>query len=344
MKAIVRTSLDAEQLYLQDLPIPQHGDDEALIRVKAVGICGTDAHMYAGHYPTDIPVVIGHEFAGVVEKIGSRVTNVRVGDRVVSRLNIGVCGVCRACLTGNPQMCEHRTCPGYKVDGAYAEYIKIDAKMLVQLADSVSFEEAATVEPMAIVAHALLQRTQVEPEDVVVVFGPGPIGLIAMQMAKVAGAAKVIMVGADVDEKQRLPLAQKLGADLTLNAQQKDVEKEILAFTGGRRPDLIIEASGAASAINTGLRLVRRQGRVCVLGLVSKRESAVEWLTASEKSLNIVFTYSSSPWAWNMAISMLGRGAIDAKSMITHTAPLEQYRDMFAEIAKGNVVKCVLLP
>lgn len=344
MKAIVRTALDAEQMFLRDLPTPEPGDDDALIRVRAVGICGTDAHMYAGHYDTDIPVVIGHEFAGVVERVGSRVANVRPRDRVVSRLNIGVCGVCRACLTGNPQMCEHRTCPGYKLDGAYAEYIKIDAKMLVPLADSVTFEEAATVEPMAIVAHALLQRTRVEPEDNVVVFGPGPIGLIAMQMARVAGAARVVMVGTDVDARQRLPLAGKLGADKVLNSQQCDVEKEVLALTGGVRPDLIIEASGAAPAVNAGLKLVRRQGRMCVLGLPSRRESAIEWLTAAEKSLEIVFTYSSSPWAWNMAISMLGRGAIDAKSLISHTAPLERYREMFEEIAKGNAIKCVLLP
>lgn len=344
MKAVVRTGLEAKQMELRDVPIPEINDDEALIRVKAVGVCGTDAHMYTGTQLTDIPVIVGHEFSGIVEKIGGRVGNVRVGDRVVSRLNLGVCGTCRACLTGNPHMCEHRTCPGFKLDGAYAEYIKIEAKMLVPLADSVTFEEGAVVEPMAIVTHALLQRAKVDVEDVVVVFGPGPIGLIAMQMAKLAGAAKVIMVGANSDEAKRLPLAKKLGADVVLNAQKVDVEQEVRRLNNGLGPDLVIEASGSVAAINTGIRLLRRQGRMCVLGMVPKRESTVEWLTAAEKSLLLVYNYSSSPWSWNMVTSMLARKAVDAASLISHTAPLEKFAEVFEEIARGNAVKCVLLP
>lgn len=344
MKAIVRTGLQARQMELRDVQIPAINDDEALIRVKAVGICGTDAHMYTGTQLTDIPVIVGHEFSGVVEKVGARVANVKVGDRVVSRLNLGVCWTCRACLTGNPHMCEHRTCPGFKVDGAYAEYIKMEARMLVPLADTVSFEEGAVVEPMAIVTHALLQRTKVEVEDVVVVFGPGPIGLIAMQMAKIAGASKIIMVGANSDEAKRLPLAKKLGADVVLNAQKVDVEAEVRRLNNGLGPDPIIEASGSVTAINTGLRLLRRQGRMCVLGMVPSRESAIEWLTAAEKSLNIVFNYSSSPWSWNMVTSMLARGAIDVKSLISHTALMNDFAGVFEEIANGNAVKCVLLP
>ena len=211
MKAIVRTGLEAGEMYLKDLPLPNISEDEVLVRVKAVGICGTDAH----------------EFSGIVEKIGANVNNIKEGDRVVSRLNLGVCGVCRACLTGNPHMCEHRTCPGFKLDGAYAEYIKMDPKMLVKISDNVTYEQGALVEPMAIVAHALLQRTKVESEDFVVIYGPGPIGLIALQMIKINGASKVIMVGTDVDENERLPLAEKLGADYVFNSQKKNIEEEI---------------------------------------------------------------------------------------------------------------------
>ncbi len=344
MKAIVRTGPGPEQMFLQDVPIPEIADHEALIRVKAVGICGTDAHIWSGHVSTEIPVIVGHEFSGVVEKIGPRVTGIKPGDRVVSRLNIGVCGTCRNCLTGNPHMCEARTCPGFKLDGAYAEYIRIDAKQLLTLADNVSFEEGAVVEPMAIVAHALLQRAKVEVEDVVVVYGPGPIGLIAMQMARIAGAANVYMVGTDVDEPQRLPLAKKLGADAVFNAQKDDVEAQIRALGHPKGVDLVIEASGAAPAINAGIRLLRRQGRLCVLGLPTKREITVEWLTAAEKSLEIITTYSSAPSAWNLVVSMLARGAIDAKSLISHLVPMAEYKEVFNEIAKGNAVKCVLLP
>lgn len=344
MKALVRTGLGPEQMFLQDVPVPEIEENEALIRIKAVGVCGTDAHIWSGDVNTIIPVIVGHEFSGVVEKTGSRVSGVSVGDRIVSRLNVGICGRCRNCLTGNIQMCEQRTSPGFKVDGAYAEYIAMDAKQLVQLTDNISFEEGAVVEPMAIVAHALLQRAKVEVEDVVVVYGPGPVGLIAMQMARVAGAARVYMVGTNVDEPQRLPLAVKLGADAVFNAQKCNIEEEIRKLHAGNGADLVVEASGSPAAINSGIRLLRRQGRMCVIGLPTRRESTVEWLTAVEKSLELVTTYSSSPWAWNMVVSMLGRGVIDGKSLISHIVPMAEYKRVFAEIAMGNAVKCVLLP
>ncbi|KZL89239.1 zinc-dependent alcohol dehydrogenase [Clostridium magnum] len=344
MKAIVRTSLEAGSMSVQELPIPSIAEDEVLIRIEAVGVCGTDAHIYGGHVATKVPVVVGHELSGVVENIGNKVTGVKVGDRVVSRLNVEVCGVCRACLTGNPQMCEHRTCPGHIVDGAFADYMKIDAKQLIKIEDSISFEEAAMVEPMACVAHALVERTKVEPEDIVVLFGPGPIGLLALQMAKINGASKVVVVGTNSDENLRLPLAKKLGADYILNSQKDNVEDFISGLTNGQGADLCIECSGAAPAINTGIRSLRRQGRMCVIGLPGRKEIGIEWLTAAQKSLELVFSYSSSPLSWNMCLSMLGRKAIDVKSLISHTASLEDFKTIFDETAKGNVIKAIIKP
>lgn len=344
MKALVRKSLEAEQFFYEDVPKPEIKSNEALIRVKAVGVCGTDYHMWTGGVVTKVPLTIGHEFCGVVEEVGDGVTSVKLGDKIVSRLNIGACGMCRPCLTGNPHMCVHRQCPGFKIEGAYAEYISIDSKQLIKLGDNVSYEEGAVVEPMAIVATALLERTKVEPEDVVVVFGPGPIGLIAMQMARIYGANKVIMVGTNVDEAKRIPLAKKLGVDHVLNAQTQDIEEEIMKITDGKGADLVVEASGSEPAINTGLKILRRQGRMCVLGLPTKQQNNICWLTAAEKSLNVVFNYSSSPWSWNIVTSMLNRGVIDAKSLISHSHPLSDYKEMFEEIKKGNVVKGVFLP
>lgn len=344
MKALVRKSLEAEQFFYEEVPKPHYKSDEALVRIKAVGVCGTDYHMWTGGVATEVPVIVGHEFCGIVEEVGADVVSVKPGDKIVSRLNVGVCGTCRPCLTGNPHMCVHRQCPGFKKDGAYAEYISIEGKQLIKLGDSVSFEEGAVVEPMAIVAHALLERTKVEPEDVVVVFGPGPIGLIAAQMAGIYGAGKVIVVGTNVDEAIRMPLAEKFGAHLVLNAQTQDIEAEIMKHTGGKGADLVVEASGAEPAINTGLKILRRQGRMCVLGLPSRPQNSIAWLTAAEKSLNIIFNYSSSPWSWNIVTSMLNRGIIDAKSLITHSYPLSEYKEMFDRIRQGEVVKGVFLP
>ncbi len=128
------------------------------------------------------------------------------------------------------------------------------------------------------------------------------------------------------------------------NCQKCDVEEEIRALNNDRGVDLVIEATGVASAANTGLRLLRRQGRMCALGIAPSRESTIEWLTAAEKSLQIIFSYSSSPWSWNMVVSMLARKAIDLKSLITHKAPLDKFLDVFEEIAAGNAVKCIFNP
>lgn len=344
MKAIVRTSLEPGCMEVQERPIPEIADDEVLIKIKDVGVCGTDIHIYNGRVKTGTDVTIGHELSGVIEKTGAKVTRVKPGDRVVSRLNVGVCGTCKACLSGNPQMCEHRTCPGHWVDGAFAEYMKIEAKQVIKFADSISFEEAAFVEPMACVAHALLERAKVKPEELVVLYGPGPIGLLALQMAKINGASKVIVVGTDSDEELRMPLAKKLGADLVLNCFKDDVEKIVRELTNGEGADLCIDCSGAAPAINACLRMLRRQGRMCVIGLPGKREIPVEWLTAAEKSLELVFSYSSSPTSWNLCLSMLERKAIDVKSLISHKTNLDDFKQIFEEAQKGHVIKALVEP
>lgn len=344
MKALVKVKNGEYGFSLRNIPVPEPGTCQALIRVKAVGVCGTDVHIYKGEIDTNTPVVIGHEFSGIIEKTGAGTKWAKPGDRVVSRLNIGVCGRCRACLSGNPHMCEHRTCPGFAIDGAYAEYIAIDEKQLIKIDDKVDYKDAALSEPMAIVAHALLERTKVESEDNVVIFGPGPIGLIALQMARINGAAKVIMAGTDVDEALRMPAAESLGADRTINVQHEDIEKVVMEMTDGQGADLVIEASGAAPAINQGIKILRRQGRMCVLGLPGAPETKVLWRTAAEKSSDIVFNYSSSPISWNKAVSMLNRGVFRTEDIITHTVPLEEYSQVFEEIIKGNVIKAILIP
>lgn len=344
MKAIVRTSLEPGCMELKERPIPEIDEDEVLIKIKAVGVCGTDIHIYNGHVKTGTDVIIGHELSGVIEKVGAKVTRVKPGDPVVSRLNVGVCGTCKACLSGNPQMCEHRTCPGHWVDGAFAEYMKIDEKQVIKFSDKISFEEAAFVEPMACVAHALLERSKVKPEEIVVLYGPGPIGLLALQMAKINGAAKVIVVGTENSAKLRLPLAEKLGADMTLISGKDDVEGIVRELTSGEGADLCIDCSGSASAINSCLRMLRRQGRLSVIGLPGKRELPIEWLTAVEKSLEIICSYSSSPTSWNMCLSMLERKAIDVKSLISHRANLEDFKQIFEEAQNGKVIKAIIEP
>ncbi len=343
MKALIRYGIREREFALKDIPRPTPMETQALIRVKAVGVCGTDVHMYHGQIDTPVPIIIGHEFCGIVEETGNKVTRVKPGDKIVSRLNVDVCGTCVPCLKGSPHMCEKRATPGVAADGADAEFFCIDQSQLIPIPDEIKDEHAAIVEPMAICAHAL-ERCPVENEDTVVVFGPGPIGLIVAQMAKLAGAAHVIIVGTDVDETLRLPVARKCGIEYVLNTMKDDITEKIMHLTNGEGADMIIEASGAEAAINQSIQLIRRHGRICVIGLPGKPSTNVNWSLAATKAISIIFSYSSSPYSWNIALSMLARKALIVEPIITHAYPLEDYEKMFEEIQQGNVVKGVFLP
>ena len=329
---------------VEERPVPEIEENEVLIKIKAVGVCGTDLHIYNGDVVTGTDVIIGHELSGEITKTGPKVKKFRPGDRVVSRLNVGVCGTCKACLSGNPQMCGQRTCPGHWVDGAFAEYMKIDDKQLLKFSEGLSFEEAAFTEPMACVATALLERAKIMPEDIVVIYGPGPIGLLAMQMARAYGASKVIVIGTPRSKALRLPLARKLCADMTLVSGEDDIEGIISDLTGGEGADLCVDCSGSAAAINSCIRMLRKLGRMCVIGLPGERELPVEWKTACEKSLDVIFSYSSSPASWNMCLSMLERGAIDVKSLISHRVGLDDFDAVAAATERGEVIKAIIVP
>ena len=329
---------------LMEVAKPVCGEQEVLIRVRAIGVCGTDYHIYTDEYDTCPPLIVGHEFSGEIVETGSKVTRLKPGDRVISELSVESCGVCRYCKTGNMQICLSKKAPGTHIDGVYAEYKAMPEHLVHVLSDAVSFEQAALIEPAAIVAHSLLQRAKVEPQDFVVVLGPGPIGLLALQMAKMNGARTVVMVGTDVDEKQRLPLARKLGADYVLNASQEDVVQKVIELTDGLGADLVVECAGSTPAINSGIDMLRKQGKMCVIGIPGPEKILVSWKKAVIKALNVVFTFSSSPLAWMWVLSMLAGGKLDVDSLISHKYPLEQWEEVFMETERGNVIKAVLIP
>ncbi|HHZ03066.1 MAG TPA: alcohol dehydrogenase catalytic domain-containing protein [Tissierellia bacterium] len=343
MKAVVKTQRGYNNIELLDVDIPKCMDDEVLINVKAIGVCGTDYHIYTDEYDTVPPLIIGHEFSGVIAEVGKNVTNFNIGDRVISELSVESCGTCRYCKTGNPQICLDKKAPGTHINGIYAEYINMPANLVHKLTDNISFEEAAVIEPAAIVAHSFLQRTKIEPEDFVVVIGPGSIGLLAMQMAKIYGARKVAIIGMEADKK-RLQIAEKLGCDYVINASEEDPLAIIDKLTNGLGADLVVECSGSAGGINSGINMLRKQGRMCVIGIPGPEKIQVEWKKAVIKALDLVCTFSSSPLSWNWVISMLDRKALDLNSLISHKEPLEKWEYVFEETAKGNVVKAVLLP
>ena len=344
MQALVKTARGPRHLELRTVSVPQVAPDEVLIRVRACGICGSDLKIQEDQHPYTPPVVIGHEFAGEIAEVGSSVTGWVVSDRVVSEQHTHACGRCRQCLTGNAFACISKRAPGYFVDGAFAEFIKVPAWLLHRIPDNLSFVEAAFSEPAAVAAHGVLDRTGIAPEDVVLVLGCGPIGLVAAKMAQVAGAAQVIVTGIDRDEQIRLSKARELGIDHVVNVMQTDLTALLDDLTGGEGADIVIELSGAPPAITQAFQLARRLGRVGIIGQPPTDEVAIPYREALFRALTVSFSYSSKYTSWERVLSLFERGAIDPAQFITHVLPLDEWERGFDLSRSGEALKVVLEP
>ncbi len=344
MRALVKTVKGPGNLELREVPVPQIGADEALIRVRACGICGSDLKIQDDQHPYTPPVVIGHEFAGEIAEIGAGVSGWQAGDRVVSEQHIGACGHCRQCLTGNAFACSAKRAPGYFTDGAFTEFIKAPAWLLHRIPEKLSFVEAAFTEPSAVAAHGMLDRTGINPEDVVVILGCGPIGLVAAKMAQEEGASKVIVTGIDRDEIARLPKGREIGIDHVVNVMKEDLAGLVNDLTHGEGADVVIELSGALPAINQAFQLARRLGRVGIIGQPPADEIKIPYRQAMFRALTVSFSYSSKYTSWERALSLFERGAINPSQFITHVLPLEAWEQGFELSRSGQAVKVVLEP
>lgn len=343
MKAIVKYKKGKGFVELRDVPEPVIKDDEALIEVKAVSICGSDIHIFHDEHPYWPPVIMGHELSGVVAEAGKDVFDWKPGDRMVSETRTKSCGVCFFCRTANPQVCPDKRPLGIGVDGAMAKYIAIPAKLLHHLPESISFEDASVTEPIAVCVHGLIERTKINAGDIVLISGAGPIGLICLSIAKAAGAY-VIISGTSRSAELKLTKAKELGADEIINIDKVDIKKRILELTGGLGADLVIDASGAGSAIKSAFELVRRQGKICALGITGKPTVEVPWDTAIFKAPIVTFCFSSSWSSWETGIKLIQRKLIQPGKLITHKFPLEKWKEAFDIIQAGKAIKVVLIP
>ncbi|MFB0545942.1 MAG: zinc-binding dehydrogenase [Anaerolineae bacterium] len=327
-----------------EAPVPKPMSNEVLIEVKAAGICGTDIHIKHDQFPYWPPVIMGHEFSGVVVEVGSEVTGFQVGDRVVGEPHTRACGKCELCRTGNIQLCAHKRSPGWGINGAFARYLTMPEHLLHRIPDSMSFEEGALVEPAANVIQDVLERGRVEPNDFVVVNGPGPIGLLSVMAAKAGGAGTVVLVGITADEEMRLPVARELGVDRIIVADQQDPVEAVMDLTGGRGADLIVEASGAPSAVLASVGMVRRLGRITAIGLTGQDEIAFPWDAAAWKVCTIIFNLSTGYTCWDRTIGLIASNKLDVARIISHVEPLEAWERVFEEVENMRALKALLIP
>ncbi|HWQ80347.1 MAG TPA: alcohol dehydrogenase catalytic domain-containing protein [Anaerovoracaceae bacterium] len=293
MKAVLKRSV-APGVSIEDIPIPEIKDNEVLVQVMAAGICGSDVHMYEGTPNYEwvapyMPVVIGHEYAGIVVKTGNQVSTVKTGDRVAC-MCLSPCGVCHMCKTNRRHFCEaaFSRMMGYVNNGGFAEYSAVPEIGCVKLPDNITYEAGALIEPMSVCVNAV-NDAGIRFGDAVVVMGPGPIGLMTLLFARASGAGKCIMIGTSKDTT-RLELAKRFGADRIVIADETDVTEEIMKETGRYGADVVFEATGVPGLIQTGLDMLTKSGKLVAVGIYPQ-ETKISLTNTVRGAKKIIGTY-----------------------------------------------------
>lgn len=344
MRALVKTAKGNDQIEMRQIPVPQVDEHAVLVQVKAAGICGSDVKIFHDEHPYYPPVVLGHEFAGEIVKTGHGVEGWSVGDGVVPEVHGYVCGKCRFCLSGKKHVCPSKRALGWGIDGGFAEYVKVPAWLLHRIPEGVSQEEAALAEPMAVVVHGMLERARVEPEDFVVILGCGPLGLMALQVARAEGAACVMITGTEPDEKTRLKMAVQFGADYAVNVQKTDPVEIVMQKTRGIGADLVVDLSGDPSAIRQGLEMVRIDGRFLAIGIPASQEVSIPWKKLIFRVPQLIFHFSSCYTSWERTLSLMAGGKVKTRPLITHMLDLSEWREGIRMTESKEAVKVLLKP
>jgi len=326
---------------LLEVPDPEVSPGYVLIEVAAAGVCGTDLHIYHDEFPTDPPVIMGHEVAGTVAEVGAGVTTCHPGERVTSETYFYVCGTCDFCRDGFPNLCPSRKSIGSGVNGAFARYVLVPQINVHSLPEGVDEIAGALTEPLACCVHAVLELSSITAGDVVVITGPGPIGLLCLQLAKAAGGYAIVC-GASPDA-ERLDLARRLGADLTVDVAAEDALARIYEETAGQGADLFLECAGAPAAARLGLQATRREGQYTQVGLFpGPFELAFDLIAYRE--LRVTGSLGQRWTSWQRALALMAQGQVDTRALVSHTLPLDQWREAFRLFEEKQGLKIVLEP
>ena len=330
MKAAVLHAIG--DLRYEDIPVPKAAPPEVLIKIRAAGVCGSDVPRVTKKGTYSFPMVPGHEFAGEVAEISDRIsTNLKTGDRVAV-FPLIPCKKCAYCQIGEYAQCDNYDYLGSRRDGGFAEYVTAPVDNLVSIPDNVDFDCAAMTEPASVALHAL-RRTGVDTGDSVAILGAGTIGIILAQWARINGAGRVFV--ADIVE-EKLDVAREYGFTDCINAMQEDAVERIARETDGRGADICVEAAGTAITFEQSLRIIRKLGKVVLMGNISG-DVVIPESTASailRGQLTIYGTWNSSFTAvpkneWQAALHFMNTGALDLKPLITHRFGLDQVNHAF---------------
>ncbi|MBI3666778.1 MAG: alcohol dehydrogenase catalytic domain-containing protein [Acidobacteria bacterium] len=334
-----------ERIELREMPDPPDpGPGEVTVRLRAVGLCGTDLHFYSegscGGSPAPYPCVLGHEPAGEVMAVGPAVENLAPGDRVAVEPAI-TCGRCEFCIAGRHNLCENVIfLGGVQAPGLLREFATVPARNVVPIPAGMDFSMATVIEPLAIILHAM-ELAPFEAGATIAVMGAGPIGLLTIAVARIAGAGRIIVADR---VRHRLALAREMGADTVVDISREQAAEAILDLTGGRGAPLIIDAAGKPDSLNPALRAVRPGGRVLLIGIPSQAVTGVDLHQTMSREATLL-TLKRSNRNDHVAIELLRSGRIAVDKLVTHRFPLARADRAFqtaAEYADG-VAKAVVV-
>ncbi len=345
MQAVVHYALPPRSVELRDVPKPTElAADEVLLETRSVGVCGSEIHQYHNtqSWSVRLPVILGHEFAGVIAGVGKGAREFREGDRVTSETAAQICGRCVYCRSGEYHLCPERLGFGYGVDGGMADYVKVPARCLHRLPDTVSFDCAALTEPCCVAYNAVCVKTRIRPGDAVLVFGPGPMGLLCLELARLSGAGWVGIVGLERD-RARLGVAPRLGANATVVAGQPGVLEVVRSVGDGLGVDAAIDATGVSGTLEVAMAAVRPGGQITKLGW-GPQPIDFSLDPVVQKALRIQGSFSHHYRIWEKVLALFASGRLDPLSALARPRPLVEWRACFEEMASGAIVKGLLHP
>ena len=315
----VRMITAGRPLEVQDIAIPNIGEKDILVRVRAAGICHSDAHYRAGRSSMGfLPITLGHEVAGVVEKIGVQVLNAKVGERVCLHYNIS-CGDCYYCSTGNEQFCDTVRMLGHHMDGGYAEYIVVPARNVIHLPEEIPFEEGATLMCASATALHALRKGRVKAGETVAVFGVGGLGMSAIQLAKASGAVEVYAVDIQLD---KLELASEYGA-IPINASRMDAVEEIRKLTKSKGVDVALEMIGLRKTMEQAIDSVGNLGRAVMVGLNQQPIQINTYMQVLGKEAEIIGSNDHLLQELPLLVDLARRKILDTSRIVSQVIPLD---------------------
>lgn len=342
MRALVKESIEPGHFSMHDLPMPIPGKDQVRIKIVRAGICQTDwVYINQGGFALKPPVVLGHEIAGIVDEVGEGVEGFEIGQRVLTQTTYHVCGKCRFCKQGLYNHCAERKGLGSAQNGGFAEYVVTWKGSVMALPEEITFDQAACVEPMACGVHAMAERCPVYVNDVVVVMGPGTIGLGVAQVAKAQGG--IVVVAGLTADRPRLDAALKMGIDRVVDIQTEDLEAIVKEMTDGFGADVVVEATGNVKAVDTAMKVVRRRGRFVPMGVFTTPID-IDFHNIKKKELDVYGSHAQVPTAWETTLKMLQNGKLSTDLIVTHVFPLTEWEKAFETVSRKEGIKILLDP